>query len=124
MIIDAIMYFNPNIFLRKYIFCESCILYLLSPHYRADAAQAETTLPVRNNGLSEFGKDIVIEMNRIGMLVDLAHVSSKTMSDTLDVTRAPVIFSHSSARGVYDHERNVPDDILLRVVSILYVDPP
>ena len=79
---------------------------------------------MRNNGLSEFGKDIVIEMNRIGMLVDLAHVSSKTMSDTLDVTRAPVIFSHSSARGVYDHERNVPDDILLRVVSILYVDPP
>merc|ERR1712141_444175 len=81
----------------------------------ADAAQAETTLPVRNNGLSEFGKDIVIEMNQIGMLVDLAHVSSKTMSDALDVSSAPVIFSHSSARGVYDHERNVPDDILLRV---------
>ena len=86
-------------------------------HSRADAAQAETTLPVRNNGLSEFGKDIVIEMNQIGMLVDLAHVSSKTMSDALDVSSAPVIFSHSSARGVYDHERNVPDDILLRVVS-------
>lgn len=49
------------------------------------------------------------------MLVDLAHVSSKTMSDALDVSSAPVIFSHSSARGVYDHERNVPDDILLRV---------
>ena len=57
---------------------------------RADAAQAETTLPVRNNGLSEFGKDIVREMNRIGMFVDLAHVSSKTMSDALDVARAPV----------------------------------
>ena len=92
-------------------------IFLLLLHYRADAAQAETTLPVRNNGLSEFGKDIVIEMNRIGMLVDLAHVSSKTMSDALDVSSAPVIFSHSSARGVYDHERNVPDDILLRVVS-------
>lgn len=86
-------------------------------HSRADAAQAETTLPVRNNGLSEFGKDIVTEMNQIGMLVDLAHVSSKTMADALDVSSAPVIFSHSSARGVYHHERNVPDDILLRVVS-------
>ena len=58
-------------------------------------------------------------MNRIGMFVDLAHVSSKTMSDALDVARAPVMFSHSSARGVYNHERNVPDDILLRVVCIL-----
>ena len=98
-------------------------IFLLLLHYRADAAQAETTLPVRNNGLSEFGKDIVTEMNQIGMLVDLAHVSSKTMSDALDVSSAPVIFSHSSARGVYDHERNVPDDILLRVVrySHLYL---
>ena len=74
---------------------------------------------MRNNGLSKFGQDIIREMNRIGMLVDLAHVSSKTMSDALDVSIAPVIFSHSSARGVYDHERNVPDDILLRVASFL-----
>ena len=74
-------------------------------------------LPARSNGLSEFGRDVVREMNRIGMLVDLAHVSNKTMADTLEVTRAPVIFSHSSARGVYKHERNVPDDILLKVVS-------
>ena len=88
---------------------------------RADAAQAETTLPVRNHGLSKFGQDIVREMNRLGMFVDLAHVSNETMSDALDVARAPVMFSHSSARGVYSHERNVPDDILLRVVCIQYL---
>merc|ERR1712136_86802 len=81
----------------------------------ADAAQAVTVFPERNDGLSTFGEDIILEMNRIGMLVDLAHVSRKTMSDVLNVTRAPVIFSHSSARGVYDHVRKVPDDILLRV---------
>ena len=89
--------------------------------YRADAAQAETTLPVRNHGLSKFGQDIVREMNRLGMFVDLAHVSNETMSDALDVARAPVMFSHSSARGVYWHERNVPDDILLRVVCSQYL---
>ena len=77
---------------------------------------SDSTLPVRNNGLSEFGKDIIKEMNRIGMLVDLSHVSSKTMSDALDVARAPVIFSHSSARGVWNRERNVPDNILHKVV--------
>ena len=57
-------------------------------------------------------------MNRLGMFVDLAHVSNLTMADALDVAIAPVMFSHSSARGVYRHERNVPDDILLRVVRI------
>ncbi|MDQ3179953.1 MAG: dipeptidase, partial [Acidobacteriota bacterium] len=66
----------------------------------------------RNNGLSLFGKEVVREMNRLGMLVDISHVSVKTMSDVLDVSTAPIIASHSSARGVADHTRNVPDDIL------------
>ena len=96
-------------------------LYLAGARYmtlthsaNTDWADASTDEP-EHNGLNDFGKEVVREMNRLGMLVDLSHVSPKTMHDALDVSRAPVIFSHSSAFAVTQHARNVPDDVLRRL---------
>jgi len=90
--------------------------YLTLTHWRSlDWATASTDTARR--GLSPFGKQVVLEMNRLGMLVDLSHVNDQTMSDALHTSKAPVIFSHSSARALTNHARNVPDSILKLVAA-------
>jgi membrane dipeptidase len=71
----------------------------------------------RHNGLTEFGKAVVRELNRLGMIVDCAHVSPDVMRQVLDVSTAPIVFSHSNARAICDHPRNVPDDVLQRLCT-------
>ena len=91
------------------------VRYMTLTHFKNLAwADAATDAPV-HGGLTEFGRDVVREMNRLGMLVDLSHVSEATMLDVLEVARAPVIFSHSGAADVDNHPRNVSDAVLDRV---------
>jgi membrane dipeptidase len=77
----------------------------------ADAGRGDK----KHNGLTDFGKEVVREMNRLGMLVDVSHVADKTMSDALDVSKALIIASHSSARALSNVPRNIPDDLLKRI---------
>jgi membrane dipeptidase len=89
--------------------------YLTLTHWEGTAwADAATAAP-EHDGLTDFGVALVREMNRLGMLVDLSHVSAAAMHDALDATRAPVIFSHSCAAALNPHPRNVPDDVLRRL---------
>lgn len=93
------------------------VRYMTLTHFENnDWADAATDSAV-HGGLTQFGEEVVREMNRLGMLVDLSHVSDATMSEALNVAETPAIFSHSSARALRDHVRNVPDSILRRLPS-------
>lgn len=89
--------------------------YMTLTHSRTLAWADSSTDAPKHDGLTDFGRDVVREMQRIGMLVDLSHVSEATMLDALEVAKAPVIFSHSSARAVDGHPRNVPEGVLDRL---------
>ena len=91
------------------------VRYMTLAHFKTTAWADSATDAPRNGGLSPLGKDLVREMQRIGMLVDLSHCSEATMNAALDVARAPVMFSHSGARALDDHARNVPDAVLARL---------
>ncbi|WP_019856438.1 dipeptidase [Actinopolyspora mortivallis] len=91
------------------------VRYLTLTHNDNVAWADSATDEPRAGGLTRFGEEVVREMNRLGMLVDLSHTAADTMRDALRVTRAPVIFSHSNARSLCDHPRNVPEDVLRAV---------
>jgi membrane dipeptidase len=97
------------------MFYELGVRYLTLTHNRNTGWADSATDQPDAGGLSDFGRQVVTEMQRIGMLVDLSHVAPATMADALDTARAPVIFSHSSALALCDHPRNVPDEILARL---------
>ena len=88
----------------------------LTHNVTLDWADAAMDAP-RHNGLTPFGKEVVREMNRLGMIVDISHVTPKVMNDVLDIAESPVMFSHSSAKALTDHPRNVPDDVLRRLAK-------
>lgn len=96
-------------------FHELGVGYMTLTHSKTTEWADSATDDPKHGGLTDFGRTVVGEMNRLGMLVDLSHVSEETMADALEVTKAPVIFSHSSARAVNGHPRNVPDSILERL---------
>src|SRR3989442_2190787 len=87
------------------------VRYITLTHWRS-LSWATASTDTARRGLTAFGRDAVHEMNRLGIVVDLSHVNDATMSDALHTTRAPVMFSHSSARALTGHARDVPDSIL------------
>jgi membrane dipeptidase len=105
------------------------VRYMTLTHFNGNDWADSATDAARHGGLTKFGEEVVREMNRLGMLVDISHVSVETMNDALDVTEAPVIFSHSSALALTPSPRNVPDAVLARmpknggVVMVDFISP-
>jgi membrane dipeptidase len=99
------------------MFARLGVRYMTLTHTSSTEWADSGTDVAHHNGLSAAGVDVVREMNRLGMLVDVSHVSAQTAHDALDVSSAPVIFSHSSCLAVTDHPRNVPDDVLARLAT-------
>jgi len=91
------------------------VRYMTLTHWKTTRWADSATDEPQHGGLTAFGREVVREMNRLGMLVDLSHVAATTMAAALDVAEAPVVFSHSGARAVNSHPRNVPDEILRRI---------
>ena len=104
---------NSLAFLRMYY--KLGARYMTLTHNKDVSWAGSATDSTKLNGLTNFGEEVIREMNRLGMMVDLSHVSEGTMNDVLNVTKAPVIFSHSAARAFLDNPRNVSDDILKRL---------
>lgn len=96
-------------------FYDRGVRYITLTHSKTIPWADSATDEAQHEGLTPFGEEVVREMNRVGMLVDISHVSEATMEDALRVTKAPVIFSHSSAKAICDHPRNVPDAILKKL---------
>ena len=105
------------------------VRYMTLTHFHSTDWADSATGVAGHDGISRFGEEVVREMNRLGMMVDISHVSPAAMEAVLNTTEAPVIFSHSSARALVDHVRNVPDSILERmpanggVVMVAFVPP-
>ncbi len=93
------------------------VRYMTLTHYHTIDWADSATDTAKHDGLTDFGEEVVREMNRLGMIIDLSHVSPATMNDALDVSKSPVMYSHSSAKALTAHPRNVPDDVLKRVAK-------